>query len=258
MKRSPFPATATSFPPIPATTATVEIVIPVYNEERGLEASVTKLNSYLKNSFPYAYRITIANNGSSDNTWAVATKLQETFSAVKAFNLDQKGRGRALKAAWQASTADVVSYMDVDLSTSLDGFLPMVQPLIEGRAALATGTRLSRHSNVTRSFKRELISRLYNRMIKLALGTAYSDAQCGFKAIRADAAAILLPEVADNEWFFDTELLTKAERRGWAVFEVPVTWIEDSDSRVRIGKTARDDIKGLARLRKELRKPLVA
>jgi hypothetical protein len=138
--------------------------------------------------------------------------------------------------------------MDVDLSTDLTALLPLVAPLMSGHSDLAIGTRLHSASRVQRSAKRELISRSYNRLLRLVLRARFSDAQCGFKAIRSEAAHELLLLVADQEWFFDTELLVLAERHGMRIHEVPVDWVEDLDSRVEIIPTALADLRGVGRL----------
>jgi 4-amino-4-deoxy-L-arabinose transferase-like glycosyltransferase len=229
----------------------VDIVIPVYNEDHSLPNCIATLDAYMEAHVPYKYRITIADNGSKDSTWDVAQLLAKNVASVRAVHMDQKGRGRALKAIWSDSNADILAYMDVDLSTGLESFLPLIEPLVRGEAGIATGSRLQRDSQTTRSFKRETISRVYNWMVRRSVRTHFSDAQCGFKAIRKEIAKELLPSIKDMSWFFDTELLAKAERKGWTVHEVPVQWIEDTDSRVNIVKTATDDIKGLARLRRE-------
>ena len=153
-------------------------------------------------------------------------------------HLDAKGRGRALKAVWSASDAPVLAYMDVDLSTDLRALLPLIAPLISGHSDLAIGTRLARSSRVVRGPKRELISRSYNLILRGALSASFSDAQCGFKAIRAEVARDLLPLVEDDNWFFDTELLVIAQRVGLRIHEVPVDWVDDPDSRVDIVATA--------------------
>jgi len=228
----------------------VEIVIPVYNEQEALEKSVNTLRSYLQEYFPYRWRITIADNASKDKTWEIAQRLQETYPDVKALHLEQKGRGRALRYAWSNTDADVVSYMDVDLSTNLKSFLPLVAPIITGHSDLAIGSRLARGAVVTRQWKREIISRCYNMMIKLSFFNAFSDAQCGFKACRTDVVRRLLPLIENNEWFFDTEMLLLAERNHLRTYEVPVEWIEDLDTRVKIVKTAMEDVRGLWRVRK--------
>ncbi|GIH99296.1 bifunctional glycosyltransferase family 2/GtrA family protein [Planobispora takensis] len=240
----------------PVRTRLVEIVVPVYNEQRVLAESVRRLHSYLVATFPYGFRITIADNASTDQTWPIAVGLSRELPYVRAVHLEAKGRGRALRRVWSESDADVVGYMDVDLSTDLDAFLPLVAPLLSGHSDLAIGTRLSRGSNVVRGPKREFISRSYNLLLRGAMGAGFSDAQCGFKAVRTEIAQALLPAVEDEEWFFDTELLLLAERHGLRIHEVPVDWVDDPDSRVDIVKTIKDDLKGMARVaRKTLSGP---
>jgi hypothetical protein len=154
-----------------------------------------------------------------------------------------------LKAAWSASEAAVVAYMDVDLSTNLWSFLPLVAPLATGHSDVAIGSRLLRGAMVTRQWRREVISRCYNLLIKGMFANGFSDAQCGFKAIKRSVAQELLPQIEDNKWFFDTELLLLAEEQGYRVSEVPVDWIEDLDTRVELASTALEDVKGLLRVR---------
>jgi putative flippase GtrA len=228
--------------------AVLDVVIPVYNEEKDLEPCVRRLHAHLRRSFPYPFRITIADNASTDATLGVATALNRELPEVRAIHLDQKGRGRALNAVWTASDAPVLAYMDVDLSTDLAALLPLVAPLISGHSDLAIGSRLSRGSRVVRGPKREIISRCYNLLLRGTLATRFSDAQCGFKAIRRDVAERLLPLVQDTGWFFDTELLVLAERAGLRIHEVPVDWVDDPDSRVDIVATAVADLKGIWRL----------
>ncbi|MBO2454659.1 bifunctional glycosyltransferase family 2/GtrA family protein [Actinomadura barringtoniae] len=226
----------------------VEVVVPVYNEAHVLEASIIRLNAYLARTFPYSFRVTIADNASTDATWSVARRLEAELPHVRAVRLDRKGRGRALRHVWSGSDADVVAYMDVDLSTDLDAFLPLVAPLISGHSDLAIGSRLSRGSAVVRGPKRELISRCYNLLLRTALAARFTDAQCGFKAARTEIVQALLPSVEDEEWFFDTELLLLAERNGLRIHEVPVDWVDDPDSRVDVLRTAMDDLRGMARV----------
>ncbi|MFB4264779.1 glycosyltransferase [Nonomuraea sp. GTA35] len=229
-------------------TRLVEVVVPVHNEQRALRAGITRLQTYLTGNFPYGFRITIADNASTDNTWQLATELARELPNVRAVHLDEKGRGRALRRVWSQSEADVVSYMDVDLSTDLDAFLPLVAPLLSGHSDLAIGTRLARAARVERGPKREFISRSYNLLLRLGMGAGFSDAQCGFKAARTEIAQALLPGVEDEQWFFDTELLLLAERHGLRIHEVPVDWVDDPDSRVEIVQTALDDLRGLVRV----------
>ena len=226
----------------------VDIVVPVRNEERDLGPSVQRLVGYLRDSFPFSARITIADNGSTDGTWALASLLESNFPEVRAVRMELPGRGRALREIWSRSDADVLAYMDVDLSTDLNALLPLVAPLLSGHSDLAIGTRLARGARVVRGPKREMISRCYNMLLRTSLGAGFSDAQCGFKAIRREPAQALLPLTEDTGWFFDTELLVLAERAGLRIAEVPVDWIDDLDSRVDIVATALADLRGIVRL----------
>ncbi len=229
-------------------TATIEIVIPVYNEQGDLESSVTRLSAYLAERFPLSWLVTIADNASIDDTWRIACRLAQQNDNVRAVHLDIKGRGRALRTVWSASTSPVVAYMDVDLSTNLDALLPLVAPLVSGHSDLAIGSRLAAASRVARGPKREAISRAYNMILRATLHAGFSDAQCGFKAGRSEAVKALLPLVEDQGWFFDTELLVLAEHNGLRIHEVPVDWVDDPDSRVHVVSTAKDDLKGVWRL----------
>ena len=233
-------------------TPVLDVVIPVYNEERDLGVCVRRLHEFLSDGFPFSARITIADNASTDTTLAVARGLADELDDVHVVHLDRKGRGRALRAVWEASDAQVVAYMDVDLSTDLNALLPLVAPLVSGHSDLAIGTRLAKSSRVVRGPKREFISRSYNLILKASLQARFSDAQCGFKAMRTDVGQLVLPLVQDGEWFFDTELLVIAERAGLRIHEVPVDWIDDPDSRVDIIDTARKDLRGIWRLGRAL------
>jgi glycosyltransferase involved in cell wall biosynthesis len=230
-----------------AVATVLDVVIPVFNEEAQLAASVERVLEHLR-TMPWSFRVTIADNASTDQTALIARRLSHTNTEVSVVHLAEKGRGRALKRVWSASASDVLVYMDVDLSTDLAALLPLVAPLVSGHSDLAIGSRLSRHSRVERGAKRELISRSYNLLLRQALRARFSDAQCGFKAIRRDAARELLPLVEDNAWFFDTELLVVAERAGLRIHEVPVDWVDDPDSSVDLVRTALDDLRGMARL----------
>jgi putative flippase GtrA len=240
---TPDPAAAGSSAPL-----VVDIVVPVYNEAAIIDRSVTTLHTYLSTHFPFTWRITIADNASTDDTLARADALAAGLTGVRVVHLDQKGRGRALRAAWTGNEAEVVAYMDVDLSTQLDALLPLVASLLSGHSDVATGSRLAAGSAVARGPKREFISRSYNALLHTVFGNRFRDAQCGFKAVRTSVAEHLVPQVQDNEWFFDTELLLLAERNGLRVHEVPVTWVDDPDSRVNVVRTARDDLRGVVRM----------
>ena len=234
--------------PAPARELDVEIVIPVYNEERALAASIHRLHRFLNTHMPFSWQITIADNASTDTTPEIARALADELDRVRVLRVAQKGRGRALRAAWSASRAAVVAYMDVDLSTDLHALLPLLAPLLSGHSEVAIGSRLARGSCVTRGPKREFISRTYNHILRATLRARFTDAQCGFKAVRADVVHELLDAVQDDSWFFDTELLIAAQRRGMRIHEVPVDWVDDPDSRVDIVSTALADLRGVARL----------
>src|SRR3989475_6651632 len=241
----------------PVVAPLLDIAIPVCNEERDLERSVRRLRRYLDHQFPFEARITVVDNASTDATWAIAQRLALELDGVRAMRLDEKGRGRAVRLAWLGSAAAIVAYMDVDLSTDLDALLPLVAPLISGHSDIAIGSRLTPGARVNRGPKRELISRAYNLLLHVVLGTRVRDAQCGFKAARAEAARRLLPDVVDEAWFFDTELLVRAQRAGLRIHEVPVDWTDDPDSRVEIIPTAIEDLRGVWRLSGQLRSFLV-
>lgn len=226
----------------------IDIAIPVYNEESDLEASVRALHAHVRTRLPWPTRLTIVDNASNDATPVIGSRLQSELDGVRFMRLDDKGRGRALRAAWLASDADIVAYMDVDLSTDLTALRQLIEPLLAGRADVVIGSRLLVGARVTRSIKRESISRCYNLLLRSVLHLRVRDAQCGFKAVRAGVARELLPAVRDEGWFFDTELLFLAQRAGWRTLEIPVTWVEDTDSRVRIASTALTDLRGVARL----------
>ena len=240
----PSPAAEPPRPPAPV----VDLVVPVHNEVHVLEDSVRRLHEHLGRTLPFSWRITIADNASTDGTGVLAGRLAEELDAVRAVRLDRKGRGLALKAAWGSSDAAVLAYTDVDLSTDLDGLLPLVAPLVSGHSDVAIGSRLAPGAEVARGPRREAISRAYNLLLHTVFAVGFSDAQCGFKALRADVAAQLLPQIEDDAWFFDTELLLLAEHAGLRIHEVAVDWVDDPDSRVDVVPTALDDLRGMARM----------
>jgi glycosyltransferase involved in cell wall biosynthesis len=226
----------------------LEIVVPVYNEQDELVQNVNRLRDWLDRSFPWTTLVTVVDNASTDGTWELAQRLERSRTGVRAVHLERKGRGLALRAAWISSAAQVVAYMDADLSTGLDALLPLVAPLLSGHSDVAIGTRLARGSTVVRGLKREATSRAYNLLVHLTMGSGFSDAQCGFKALRAEVARALLPLVEDDGWFFDTELLVLAERNGLRIHEVPVDWVDDPRSSVHVVRTAIADLGGLMRM----------
>ncbi|WAC53903.1 bifunctional glycosyltransferase family 2/GtrA family protein [Gordonia sp. SL306] len=244
MAASPSTIVADSSTPAPV----LDIVVPVYNEQADIAGSVRRLRDHLRTHVPYPSRITVADNASTDATLAIAAQLAGEIDGLRVVHLDEKGRGRALNAVWRASDAEIVAYCDVDLSTDLNALMPLIAPLISGHSDIAIGTRLSRSSRVVRGPKREFISRSYNLILRTTMRAKFSDAQCGFKAMRTDIARQVLPYVEDTGWFFDTELLVLAERIGLRIAEVPVDWVDDPNSTVDIVSTAVADLKGCARV----------
>ncbi len=231
-------------PPAP----TLDVVVPVHDEETVVRRSVERLHAHLSSDFPFTWRITVVDNASTDETWARAREVASLLDRVDVLHLDRKGRGLALRTAWTQSDAAVVAYMDVDLSTGLDALLPLVATLVSGHSDIAVGSRLAPGAQVARGPRRELISRTYNRLLRLLFASKVRDAQCGFKAVRSEVAQRLLPEVRDDGWFFDTELLLLADHNGLRIHELPVDWVDDPDSRVRVIRTALGDLAGSLRM----------
>jgi glycosyltransferase involved in cell wall biosynthesis len=239
-----------------ATTAappTLDLVIPVLNERKALERSTEIVRAYLREKTTYRSTVVIVDNGSTDGTKEIGERLARTYDDVRFLRLDRRGRGRALRVAWSTSAADVRAYTDVDLSTDLVNLNELVDGILYEGFDLATGSRLQKTSRTTRGFKREFISRSYNVFVRAVLGVKFSDAQCGFKAVSRRVVEAVVPQVVDQGWFFDTELLTLAEKQGFKIKDVPVRWVDDDDSRVKILKTAWDDVKGVLRVRRTLR-----
>lgn len=230
---------------------TVDIALPVLNEEQSLDANVRALFEELTARCAYNWSLTIVDNGSTDDSWEVARKLADTEPRIRALRLGERGRGGALKAAWTSSEADILAYMDIDLSTDLAALVPLLDPIAASLADISIGSRLDRSSQVTRGVRREAISHVYNWIARAVLRYGVRDAQCGFKAVTRQVAQSIVPLVEDDSWFFDTELLVLAWRRGMRIEEIPVRWIEDDDSRVRIMHTAIDDLRGIWRLARD-------
>ena len=230
----------------------VLVAIPVLNEAAQLTASVEVLCAYLRDHCPFATEVVVVDNGSTDGSLGIAESLRVKWPDLRVCHLDLRGRGRALKTVWSESSAEILSYMDADLSTNLASFEALISALQNGNFDVAVGSRLLPESLTQRSWWRERLSRGYNWLVRAVFGTRLSDMQCGFKAITAEAARRLLPFVEDTGWFFDTELLVIAEKCGYRICEVPVRWTERRDSRVKILATVWNDLKGVARLKRRL------
>lgn len=228
---------------------TLNIVVPVYNEEKELASSVATLASYcVKHLVEFDWKITIVDNASTDSTSQIAKSLAKGNSKILAITLTKKGRGRAVKYAWQTHLADINAYMDVDLSTDLAHFPSLIRAVTRGYD-IAVGSRNARGARVYgRSLLRTFTSKVYIYLIKIFFWVHFSDAQCGFKAVSRRVVTDIVPSIRDNEWFFDTELLVLSEKTGLRIYEEPVTWIDNPGSTVRVMKTAQGDLKGLWRL----------
>ena len=231
----------------------VDLVVPVLNEAHVLEQSIHTLRAFMGDHIPYRWRLVVAENGSTDGTVGVAMRLAQDFDDVDVEVIGEPGRGRALRQTWSRSAADIVAYTDVDLSTDLEALPRLLDALVKEGCDLAVGSRLAPASRTTRSLRREVVSRCYNFLLRRALKVRFSDAQTGFKAVTREVVSRVLPRVQDQGWFLDTELLVLSEAMGYKIADIPVTWKEDDDSRVRIIQTAWDDLCGVIRLRRSLR-----
>lgn len=230
----------------------VDLIVPTLNEVHVLRRSIERIRQYMRDEFPYPARVVVADNGSTDGTGDLAEQLAQEYEDVGVVRLNARGRGRALRQAWSETEAEIVAYTDVDISTELPALERMCRAIWEDGYDMAVGSRLMRESQTTRGLKREAISRIYNLFIKVVLWTRFSDAQCGCKAVSRRVVKDLMPLVQDEEWFFDTELLVRGEKGGYRVKDIPVTWVDDDDSRVKIVSTAWKDIQGVLRLRRQL------
>ncbi|HEV2339174.1 MAG TPA: glycosyltransferase [Patescibacteria group bacterium] len=232
------------------TKKTVEITVPVYNEEKELEKHITILADYCSEHLKaYDWHITIADNASDDNTPIIASTLARKYPNVSLFRLEIKGRGRAVKRVWSDSNADFCVYMDLDLSTDLQHLPHLLEKLQDGYD-IAIGSRLKKESKVEgRSMLREFISRTMNFFfIQLFFQTHFTDAQCGFKGVTRHTVDTLIPKILDNGWFFDGELLIVGEKMGYKIYEEPVHWVDNPGSTVRLYSTILGDIRVMYRL----------
>lgn len=228
--------------------------MPLYNEEKILAKSVDTIVSFLsKGVLPGKYRITLANNASTDRSWAICRELEAAYPPVRALDIGAKGKGHAVRTAWAKSDGDVLVFMDCDLASDLN-FLPaLVGAVASGEADIAIGNRLGKNSKITsRHPVREFVSRTYNLGTRLILGTPFDDHQCGFKAIHKDAFANLNPRLVERAWLFDTELLAHAVRNGYSVKSIDIVWTEGAESKVRLIQDSLKMFGDIIRLRTRL------
>lgn len=230
----------------------LDVVLPVLNEFVDLPKNLPILHAFLsKHMAEYEWNIVIVDNGSSARAKQQSSKLAKKYTKVRSVSVHPKGRGRALKYTWMHSSADILCYMDIDLSSQLE-FLPeLIDSVSKKGFDIAIGSRNSPGSKVIgRKLIREISSKGYALLIRLTfLHTHIPDAQCGFKAISREIAQKIVPRIKDNAWFFDSELLICSEKRGYKIKVVPIEWHDDPNSTVKVLKTAWEDIKGLVRIR---------
>jgi len=228
----------------------IDIVIPVYNEAPILRKNVSRVVSFLELDSAYKdYKVIIVDNGSRDKTFEIAQELAVQYAKVNVIHLNQKGRGRALRKAWQESEADIVSYMDADLSTDLEAMHKLFNAIIIDGYDIAVGFRLSSVFRVKRTLVRSFLSYGYNLLIKIIWRIKeLPDVQCGFKALTKNAADAIVPKIENQNWFFDTELLILAYRRRCKIKFIPVKWEERLNGKVKILDTVFEDIVGIVKL----------
>lgn len=229
---------------------TFDVTIPVLNEEETLDRQLRILHRFLQANFPETsqWRIVIADNGSTDNTRHIAAALCDEFPEIRLVKVPEKGVGLALKTSWSQSQADIVGYMDLDLATDLKHFIQAYNALATEGFDLVYGSRLHKKSRVIgRTIKREITSRVFNAILKIYLGTRFSDGMCGFKWLhRRHVSALMEGGAVSNGWFFSTELLAIAEWKGLKMCELPVQWTDDTTaSKVNIPRLARQYLQAM-------------
>ena len=228
----------------------IDIVLPVYNESKNLEKRFVRLHDFLSKQIAQDWVITIAENGSKDNTLQISKSLQKKYKRCRVISIEEPGKGQALKNAWLTSNSDIYGYMDSDLSTDIEILPQFINKIVNENYDFVIASRLIKGSKVIgRSLKREIISRTYSKIFRTILSVNFYDAQCGFKFAKQEAILKIIDDCKDKEWFFDTEILYKAEKNNLSICEVPVTWVDDNDSSVNIVSTIINDLIGLIRLR---------
>ena len=235
----------------------INITFPVYNEEKVLEQKIKKFYNFLKNNkkFKYKFEIIISDNKSTDRTKIIGKKLEKKYNEIKYLRVERKSRNYAIKKSWLSSKAEIVSYMDIDLSTDLKYFIPMINMLIEEKYELVVGNRLGKNSKVlNRNLKREILSRGYNLLLRIIFFHKIKDHQCGFKGMYKSSFVDLnknIKDIKEEIWFFDTELILRAVRNKMKIGEIDVKWTDDLDSSVNVIKAIIEDLKGIYRVKKD-------
>ena len=217
-------------------TVTVSVVLPAYNEANKLEPAVTKISQVLKEN-GYSFEIIIAEDGSTDGTAEQAEELTQKISYVKHIHRNKRlGRGTALNNAFKQSSGEVFVYMDLDLATDLKYLKPLIDAITVEGYYFSTGSRMLPESKVQRSLRRSISSKTYNFLVRHMLGSKLKDHQCGFKGFKKEPTLALLDEVEATHWFWDTEMMVRANRKGYKIKEIAVEWNGGQDTKVSLFK----------------------
>lgn len=215
-------------------TIEISLVLPAHNEADKIRAAVRQTKQALA-EFSSSYEILIAEDGSTDGTADIANRVASADSSLRHIHSDMRlGRGKALNHAFKLAQGDILAYMDVDLSTDLSYLKPLINAIKEEQYDFATGSRMLKDSTVKRSFKRKAMSTVFNLLVRIILRSTIRDHQCGFKSFRKDALMRILTEIEDEHWFWDTELLVRAQRNGYKVKEIPVTWVDKGGAGTKV------------------------
>lgn len=236
---------------------TIDVLLPIYNEEKILDANIRLLFGYCQHHLAGDWQLMLIINGSVDQSLTIAENLAQEFEQIKIINLPTGGKGQALKTGLQYSTAEVAVYMDIDLAVALSALPPLISLVAENKGALAIGSRLLPASQTERSWLRNYSSKLYNWLANTLLRCQISDWQCGFKAMNLDVRQAVVPLIQDNYWFFDTELIALAQKNNLRIAELPVSWSENRyavrQSKIRPIRDGFIFLKNLWQLKKRLK-----
>lgn len=234
----------------------IVIAVPAYNEGKIIEANILKLAEFAGQKIKDEWVVVVADNASLDNTAEIVKRMALKFLPIKYLFVPEKGKGHAIKAAWESELADIYIFMDADLSTDISALPELIEKIKAGND-LAVGSRYLADSKVTRSIWRIIFSRFYFFILKMLIGLKSSDAPCGFKAINSKTKDIILPQVENLEWFFDSELLILSEKNNFLISEVPVVWrdIRESNDKSRVNPfvVGWDYLKEVIRLKKSIK-----
>jgi len=212
----------------------VSVVLPAYNEADTIEETVTITLDSLAAFLPAgSFEVIVAEDGCADRTPEIATRMAETDDRVRHVHSDERlGRGGALERAFRAADGETLVYFDTDLATDMKHLEELVERVRSGDADVATGSRWVPGREADRPAKRGIPSRGFNGLVRVVLRSDLLDHQCGFKAFDREALFAILDDVEDDHWFWDTEVLVRAQRAGYRVEEFPVEWTPKGDSKV--------------------------